>query len=174
MVNHVAMYEYLKNEYAPKVEQWAVCFRLGTPVNTNMFVESFHCLLKVVYFDNKSNRRIDQLLHVLVKIARNLVFEQIIKAEKGKLSHRKSEIHKRHKSTSELLGKLVVSQVQDGSYKVESLSKKMNTTLLKSFHRIVHANLIVPNAISAHTYIHVHAWMLLCIVLCVNMYICSV
>ena len=36
MVIQVATYEYLKNEYAPKVEQWAVCFRLGTPVNTKV------------------------------------------------------------------------------------------------------------------------------------------
>ena len=135
-----------------------------------MFVESFHRLLKVVYFDNQSNRRIDELLHVLVKIARNLVFEKLLRqSEENWLTENVRDINQLLSYwESWLRPRYRMVHIKS------NLSKKMNTTLLKSFHRIVHANLIVPNAISAHTYIHVHAGMLLCIVLCVNMYICSV
>ena len=38
------------------------------------------------------------LLHALLKIARDKVFEQLTKLEKGKYSHRITEINKRHKS----------------------------------------------------------------------------
>ena len=67
-----------------------------------MFTESFHRLLKVVYLNNKQNGRVDWLLHILLRIARNLVYEQLQKIEKGKTTHRKSQIHKRHKAAMEL------------------------------------------------------------------------
>jgi len=63
-----------------------------------MFLESFHRLLKVVYLNNKQNRRVDKLIHVLYRIARNLLYEQLTRIEKGKLTHRRCEINKRHKS----------------------------------------------------------------------------
>ena len=34
-------------------------------INTNMFVEAFHRLLKKVYLEGKQNRRLDHLLCVL-------------------------------------------------------------------------------------------------------------
>ena len=72
-----------------------------------MFVESFHQLLKVVYLNNKQNRRVDQLVHVLLRIAGNLVFEHLQKVEKGKLTHRKTEINKRHKAAVSMHTSLV-------------------------------------------------------------------
>ena len=63
-----------------------------------MFTKAFHRLLKVVYLENKQNWRVDKLLHVLFRIAHNLIYEQLQKEEKGKTTHCKSEINKRHKS----------------------------------------------------------------------------
>jgi hypothetical protein len=70
-----------------------------------MFVESFHRLLKVVYLDNKPNRRVDFLLYTLLRLARNLVYSQLQRIEKGKSTHRKCDILKRHKSAEEFLSK---------------------------------------------------------------------
>ena len=56
----------------------------------------------MVYLRHKHNRRVDFLLHILLKISRDKVFEQLIKLEKGKYTHRVSEINKRHKSISTL------------------------------------------------------------------------
>ena len=56
---------YFTKYYAKRQEQWASCYRISTTVNTNMFVESFHRLLKIVYLQHKQNRRIDYLLNVL-------------------------------------------------------------------------------------------------------------
>ena len=121
--NYSAVHQYFKNEYIPKVKEWATCHRIGTAVNTNMFLESFNRLLKVVYFDSKHNRRVDQLIHVLIKLSRNLVFEQIVKTEKGKLTHRKCEINKRHKEALDKIGKMRITAIENG-WKVESLTKK--------------------------------------------------
>ena len=81
-------YEYFKKNYIPNVHQWATCHRKGTTVNTNMFVESFHRVLKVIYLNNKQNRRVDHLLHVLLRIARNLIFKQLQQIEKGKMTQK--------------------------------------------------------------------------------------
>ena len=51
--------DYFKLTYCKHVEQWAVCYRVGTPMNTNMYAESFHRVLKIVYLEHKQNRRID-------------------------------------------------------------------------------------------------------------------
>ena len=98
-------HSYFLQYYAKRVEQWASCYRVGTTVNTNMFVESFHRVLKVVYLQHKQNRRIDYLLHILLKIARDKTFERLIKLEKGKHTHRICDINRRHKFAQEMLKK---------------------------------------------------------------------
>ena len=95
--------KYFKEHYCNRLEQWASYFRSGTIVNTNMFLEAFHRTLKIVYLEQKSNRRIDMLLHTLLKIAKNKIFERLKKLEKGKYTHRISEINKRHKSAIKML-----------------------------------------------------------------------
>ena len=95
--------KYFKEHYCNRLEQWASCFRSGTIVNTNMFLESFHRTLKIVYLEQKINRRIDFLLHTLLRIAKDKIFERLTKFEKGKYTHRISEINKRHKSAVKML-----------------------------------------------------------------------
>ena len=82
--NYPNFHQYFNTQYVKKVKEWATCFRIGTIVNTNMFVESFHRLLKVNYLNNKQNCRVDRLIHVLLRIARNLIYEQLNKVEKIK------------------------------------------------------------------------------------------
>ena len=94
---------YFQAHYCNREGEWAFCYRVGTPFNTNMFIESFHRLLKVVYLDNEKNRRIDSLLNTLLRIARDKAYERLIKVEKGKHTHRICEISKRHKAAESLL-----------------------------------------------------------------------
>ena len=69
--------KYFQKEYIQRIKQWAPYYRIATVVNTNMAVEAFHHSLKVCYFEKKQNRRVDTLLHVLLKIARDKVFERV-------------------------------------------------------------------------------------------------
>ena len=55
-------YKYFDTQYVPKVKEWATCYRVETIVNTNMFVESFHRLLKVVDMNH--------LVHILLRLAK--------------------------------------------------------------------------------------------------------
>ena len=51
-------------------------------MNTNMFSEAFHRVLKIVYLRHQQNRRIDYLIYILLKISRDKAFEQLLKMEK--------------------------------------------------------------------------------------------
>ena len=82
---------YFRKTYCNRVEQWAACYRLGTQANTNMFIETFHRLLKTVYLEQKQNRRIDFLVHTLLRISKDKAYERLQKIHKGKYSHRISQ-----------------------------------------------------------------------------------
>ena len=94
--------EYFKAEYVKRPDQWAACYRKGSNINTNMYVESFHRLLKHVYMKGKVNKRVDNLLHILIKISRDKAFERLCKLEKGKVSGRLTTIRKRHWASTTL------------------------------------------------------------------------
>ena len=80
--------EYFQREYVQRVEQWAPCYRSRSLVNTNITLEAFHCLIKVCYLERKQNRRVDYLLHVLLKVASGTRFlKGCTKTEKGKSSY---------------------------------------------------------------------------------------
>jgi len=91
------MAEYFQNTYLNRTREWASCFRIGTKANTTMLVESFHRVLKAVYLEKKHNRRVDHLLFKLLKLARDKAYEQLIKAEKGKITAKSRDGLKRHK-----------------------------------------------------------------------------
>ena len=98
---HPRFYTYFNTNYCSRLDQWSSSSVRYSNVNTNMFLEAFHRVLKIIYLHNKQNRRIDTLLTTLLKISRDKAFEQCRKLEIGKASHRLSEINKRHKSAEE-------------------------------------------------------------------------
>ena len=113
--------EYFRKQYVPRTEQWATCHRKCMFINTNMYVESFHRLLKVVYLESKQNHRLDRLLNVLLKIARDKAFGQFQKIHKGKNSHRIGEIRQRHQNAHEMVaGGCIPVQHSEHAWKVNS------------------------------------------------------
>ncbi|XP_065642869.1 uncharacterized protein LOC136074474 [Hydra vulgaris] len=61
---------YLVTYYASRHKKWASSFRnfQHADTNTNMLLESFHNKLKTVYIDRRPNKRLDNLIKVLLKI----------------------------------------------------------------------------------------------------------
>ena len=54
-ISYIEFYIYFSTYYCTRVEQWASCYRQNTEVNTNMFIESFHRVLKIIYLKHKQN-----------------------------------------------------------------------------------------------------------------------
>ena len=110
--HHYEFHKYFKNHYCKRVHQWATCYRHYAAVNTNMFVEAFHRVLKMVYLHHKQNRRVDVLLVTLLRISRDKAFDWFHKMEKGKVTHRICEINRRHKA-AELIQKQNICKIKE-------------------------------------------------------------
>ena len=114
--------EYFQRHYCSRTMQWATYGRCYTTVNTNMNLEAFHRLLKVVYLHQKKNRRVDTIIHVLLQISRDKAFERLTKLEKGKNSHRIGEINRRHRNAESMdIG--CVQMISPNVWKVKAQSQ---------------------------------------------------
>ena len=111
--------KYFETYYSKRAEQWAACYRRSAHINTNMYVESFHRTLKYIYMKGRTNRRIDNLIHILLNVSRDKGFERLCKLEKGKISGRLTTIRKRH-LTSNKLSSHLVSEAGDCEWRVKS------------------------------------------------------
>ena len=58
--------DYFDAKYGRRYEQWAFCYRKRAGINTNMYAESFHRVLKHVYMKGKINKRLDSIIHYFV------------------------------------------------------------------------------------------------------------
>ncbi|XP_050508157.1 uncharacterized protein LOC114343556 [Diabrotica virgifera virgifera] len=91
------MYNYLKTYYWDNRKQWAYCYRKNRGINTNMFLESMHKVIKYEYLDGKKVKRLDKTLHALQKFITDKTVSRLIKLTKGHTSKQLTEIKKKHK-----------------------------------------------------------------------------
>ncbi|KAJ7783904.1 hypothetical protein DFH07DRAFT_764281 [Mycena maculata] len=65
--------EYLKTYWLPVVHMWSAVYRSDRSIfetcDTNMLVKAWHHLLKGDFLEEKRNRRLDHLIHVLYEVA---------------------------------------------------------------------------------------------------------
>eukprot|EP00794_Sanderia_malayensis_P006481 gene6481-7221_t len=115
--------DYFMDYYMHQPQQWASCFRIGKGINTNMVTEAFHNVLKGVYFQRRQNKRVDHLLCTLLKIARDKVFDGLIKAQKGKRTFKQRETDRRHKRAMEI-DQNHITQIENGKWDVRSQEEK--------------------------------------------------
>ena len=62
--------KYFEIHYAKNKEQWVTCYRKGTLLNTNMFVEAFHRVLKCVH-ERKSEQKNGQVYFCFTEIGKS-------------------------------------------------------------------------------------------------------
>ena len=111
-------------QYAKRKEEWATCYRKDALVNTNMYVESFHRVLKYVYLKGKVNKRADKCVGMLLKLARDKGYERLVKLEKGKNSERINTIRARHQASLNMPLSLVHTTEEYATWEVESSDTK--------------------------------------------------
>ncbi len=121
-------FKYFETYYVR--DQWALCYRKFSHINTNMYVEAFHRVIKYLYLKGKTNKRIDKCILVLMKYERDKIFERVSKLEKGKISGRIALIMKRH-TTSKSISKQHINQVNDATWTITSEDFKQEYTVVK-------------------------------------------
>ena len=67
---------YFRTYYLHRKEEWAISYRKASLINTNMYVESFHRVLKHLYLKGKTNKRVDKCIQMLMKFERDKVFDK--------------------------------------------------------------------------------------------------
>ena len=100
---------YFNSHYANRKQQWALCYRKYSHINTNMYVEAFHRVLKHIYMKGTINKRVDKCIHILMKYERDKAFERVVKLEKGKMTGRQSSNDT--KLVKSCLGPSLVNQI---------------------------------------------------------------
>lgn len=123
--------DYFYQYYAQKPHEWAGCYRKRACINTNMYAESFHRVLKHVYLKGRVNKRMDLCINVLLRYARDKAFDRILKLEKGKSTKRNNAILHRHKLSLSLPTSLVTSQGNDEWTVQSSTNSKITYTVAK-------------------------------------------
>ena len=60
--------DYMDKNYFHRCENWAMCYRQfpHADTDTNMYVESYHNRLKTFYMNRRLNKRVDDLLNILL------------------------------------------------------------------------------------------------------------
>lgn len=116
--------DYFSTYYGRRKEEWAVCYRKDSMVNTNMYVEAFHRVLKYLYLKGKVNKRLDKCVGILLKLARDKGFERLVKLEKGKNSERIHQIRARHQTSLKLPLSLVTVTEEYLTWEVQSADGK--------------------------------------------------
>ncbi|KAK3817740.1 MAG: hypothetical protein J3Q66DRAFT_189593 [Benniella sp.] len=65
--------KYFENQYFREEKiNWMLCERQGTyygQINTNNYVEAWHKALKVKFFQQKRQKRVDRVIHILSQLA---------------------------------------------------------------------------------------------------------
>ncbi len=74
-----------------------------------MYLESFHRVLKHCYQKSKVNKRMYKTIDLLLKYAKDKIFDRILKSEKGKNTYRIQSIFQRHTKSLTLSTDLVSS-----------------------------------------------------------------
>ena len=90
-----------------------------------MHIESFHNVLKSAYMERKANRRVDSLMSILFRVARDKVFERLIKVGKNGQSKKLQGINARHVMVVEQL-----SESMSGGWLVPSSSDNQQAYLV--------------------------------------------
>uniref|UniRef100_A0A6P7GKQ4 Uncharacterized protein LOC114343590 n=2 Tax=Diabrotica virgifera virgifera TaxID=50390 RepID=A0A6P7GKQ4_DIAVI len=93
----VKFYEYLTKNYSSNTKSWAYCYRKELLINTNMYLESMHRIIKYEYLEGKKVKQLDKNIHNLMRYTRDKQVERLIKITKGKRTDRLTAINSSHK-----------------------------------------------------------------------------
>lgn len=99
--------KYFQKHYANRPEKWAFCYRKSLGLNTNMFLEAMHKKIKYCYMDGKQNRRVDKCISLLLRFARDMMFERTIRMVKNKPTYRMEQIAVSHRRSINMKDDLI-------------------------------------------------------------------
>ncbi|KAF6206447.1 hypothetical protein GE061_017680 [Apolygus lucorum] len=101
--------DYFGQEYVPYTDRWAFCFRKYC-INTNMFLESVHKILKYYYLDGKKVKRLDKGLIAILKFTRDKLISRLSATKRGSQPCQLTAIRDRHKRSQALKSRIIAQE----------------------------------------------------------------
>lgn len=89
--------EYFLRNYYNRPNSWAYCYRQGLGINTNMYLESLHKILKYIYLEGRKVKRLDKSINAVMKLARDSFFKRLIRLSKNSPSEKTKKINESHR-----------------------------------------------------------------------------
>ena len=98
--------QHLERHYLNRREQWSRAWRVVpdgfSAINTSMHIEASHRVIKHVYMGGNANRRLDSLIHVLLRYARDQEISLEMNAQRQKYSKVETEASTKHREKARL------------------------------------------------------------------------
>jgi len=134
--NDTAAYgTYFVQHYPKRSEVWAYCYRLRLGINTNMYLESYHKVLKHIYLEGKKCKRIDKTINAVMKLARDSMFKRLIKVAKNALNYKIRKIHESHKYSESISSDKILIAEDGQSWIINSLTNPLENIVLPELIR---------------------------------------
>lgn len=115
---------YFQEYHSKRAEVWAYCYRLKTGINTNMYLEAFHKVLKHIYLEGKKCKRLDKTINAGMKMTRDMIFKRLIKVSKDTMTSKEKNIHASHKRSESITSNSIRALENKKSWIVDSASNK--------------------------------------------------
>lgn len=140
---------YFRENYVKNCKLWAMYYRKGCGINTNMYLESMHKVIKYSHLDGKVVKRLDKGLNAVLKYIKRKIIDRIQKNTKGKVTRKSREILSRHETATVLDLKLEImpnntfkatnKNNHSEEYEIKKMSENVCCKLLCKFcHICVH------------------------------------
>ncbi|XP_073979586.1 uncharacterized protein [Rhodnius prolixus] len=130
----VSFAEYF-SQYKDNPQTWASCYRQDTGLDSVLHLERMHKTLKYIYNRGKGVKRLDKVMHAIMRFVKDKLFDQFAMFNKANITSALREVVKRHKAAAELSSSGAEVE-QDGDSWVVLL--KSNTTVGK--HKVTPAH----------------------------------
>lgn len=116
--------QYFEAHYVNRPQTWAYCYRVGLGINTNMYLESFHKVLKHIYLEGKKVKRLDKTINAVLKYTRDCLFKRAIKLIKKAPNERIQRIKNSHKLSENIVREMIehLEDEEQKSWLVQSSS----------------------------------------------------
>lgn len=144
--------KYFVNNYSTRVEKWAYFNRKHCGINTNMYLEALHKIIKHSYLDGKQCKRLDLAIDALMALVRDKSFERMIKMSKQKRSSKLIQIIASHNKSANILSSMI-ENIEDcwivTSEKFKTITYKVEKTVATCNNCVLRCNVC---QICIHTY----------------------
>ncbi|CAG2063580.1 unnamed protein product [Timema podura] len=127
---------YFSEHYASRQQLWAQCYRTGTDINVNMYLDSLNKLIKYLNSDGQKNKRLDKCISILMKLIRDSISKRLIKLEKNAPKNKnKFKIIDSADCKGIIDETQIITTIKEGSsWKVESSTESITQYIVSKQH----------------------------------------